>query len=278
MIRVVTESTADIPQAMADELGIEVVPTYVVFGTMAYRDGLDLTREQFYHKLGQSGSLPTTATPPPGVYETVYRRLSGEGHKVVSIHTASRFSGLFGAASLAAANVAEASIAMVDSDQVSMGCGWMAVAAAEAARRGETLERILQMVQGMKRRTSVLAVLDTLEFLRRGGRVGWVSAMIGALVQVKPLIEVRMGEVKLLERTRSWKRALERLLAQFQSLGMMERAIVLHANAIDAAERVADQVQALHPEWKRCVGQAGATIASHVGPGAVGLACVARAR
>ena len=136
MIRIVTESTADIPAEFTAKLDITVVPSYVMFGSETYRDGIELTKQQFYVKLAASRTIPTTATPSPTVYEEAYRRLSKETDRIVSIHLDARLSGLYSAASVAAQSVPEARIAVIDSQQATMGYGWMAVAAAEAARRG----------------------------------------------------------------------------------------------------------------------------------------------
>jgi len=184
MIKVVTDSTADIPAEMAASLGITVVPCYVVFGSESYRDGVELTRQQYYDKLLTTRTLPTTAAPPPAFYEEVYRRLAEETDEIVSIHLTSRYSGLYNSAAVAARDSTGARIAVVDSGQITMGYGWMAVAAAEAAQRGGTLEEIVALVEGMKPRSWVLAVLDTLEFLHRGGRVDWMVAMVGTLLRV----------------------------------------------------------------------------------------------
>jgi fatty acid kinase fatty acid binding subunit len=274
MIQVVTDSTADIPEEMAAELGITIVPSYVVFGTKTYRDGVELTKEQFYEKLVMAREVPKTAAPPPAAYEEVYRRLSSESDGIISIHLTANLSGLYSVASVAAKGVSDIPIVVINSEQITMGYGWMAVAAAEAARRGGTLEQIAALVEEMKGRSRVLAVLDTLDFLYRGGRVGWVQAMIGTLMRIKPIVEIWRGEVRLLERARTHARSLARLVDRIQALGPLERAIVLHANAPDEAERLADQLQAIAPYWKRLVCQAGITIASHAGPGAVGIACV----
>jgi DegV family protein with EDD domain len=274
MIKIVTESTADIPAALAAELDITIVPSYVVFGVETYRDGIELTKEQFYEKLVTARELPKTAAPPPAVYEEVYRQLSRQGDGIVSIHAAANLSSLYSVASVAAKSVSGIPIAVIDSEQITMGYGWMAVAAAEAARRGETLERIAALVEGMKERAQVLAVLDTLDFVHRGGRVSWAQAMIGTLMRIKPIIGVWRGKVKLVERARTQVRSFIRLIELVQALGPLERAIVLHANAPGEAEHLADRLQAIAPHWKRLIGQAGITIASHTGPGAVGIACI----
>lgn len=274
MVRVVTDSTADVPADMVAALGITVIPSYVVFGSESYRDGVELTKPQFYEKLLTAQTVPATAAPSPHVYEEAYRRLAKEADEIISIHLASKYSSLYSSASIGAREVSGATIAMVDSEQVTMGYGWMVVAAAEAAQQGATLAQIVDLVEGMKPRSQVLAVLDTLEYLYRGGRVAWVEAMLGTLLRIKPILSVRLGEILLLERARTLERALGRLVDTIRALGSLERAIVLHANAPELAQRIADQLQALDPDWDRLIGHAGVTIASHTGPGAVGIACV----
>lgn len=274
-VGVVTDSTADIPADMISALGITVIPSYVVFGSESYRDGVELTKEQFYEKLLTTRDIPVTAAPSPAVYEEAYRRLAEDTDQIVSIHLASKYSGLHNSAAVAARSVSDARIAVIDSGQVTMGYGWMVVAAAEAAQSGHNMGDIVSLVEGMKPRSRVFAVLDTLEFLHRGGRVNWMRATLGTLLRVKPIVEVHMGEIKLLERTRTLERSLARLLGRVEALGPVERAIVLHANAPDVAHRVADQLQAIIPGWGELIGHAGVTITSHAGPGAVGVACVA---
>ncbi len=274
MVKIVTDSTSDIPADLVARLGIAVVPSYIMFGTESYRDGVELTRQQFYDRLTSSTVLPSTAAPPPDIYRKVYRQLAEETEEMVSIHLASQYSGIYSSAVVAAQGVSGAQIAVIDSEQVTMGYGWLVVAAAEAAQRGASFDEIVALVHAMKPRARVLAALGTLEYLHRGGRVDWIRAMLGTLLRIKPIIEVRTGQVNLVERARTLRRSLERLLALVQELGPLERAIVLHTNAPALASGFADELQRVMPEWKRSIGQAGVTIASHAGPGAVGVACV----
>lgn len=274
MVKVVTDSTSDIPDELVDRLGITVVPSYVIFGTESFRDGIELPRQQFYEKLVSTRQIPTTAAPPPGVYQEAYRGLAEEADEIVSIHLASRYSALYSSATVGAREVQKARVAVIDSEQVTMGYGWLVIAAAEAAQRGASCDEIVALVESMKPRTRVLAALGTLEYLHRGGRVDSVRAVIGTLLQIKPIIEIRMGEINLVERARTMWRAVERLLALVHDLGQLERAVVLHTNAPDLASDVADQLQRMIPGWERLIAQAGVTIASHAGPGAVGVACV----
>ena len=274
MVKIITDSTSDIPAELVEKLGITVVPSYVMFGTESYRDGVELSRHQFYEKLVSTRDIPTTAAPPPAIYQEVYRQLAEETEEMVSIHLAARYSGIYNSAAVAAQGVSGARIAVIDSDQVTMGYGWLVVAAAEAAQCGASYDEIVALVQGMKPRTRVLAALGTLEYLHRGGRVDWIRAMVGTLLRIKPIVEVRMGEINLVERARTLGRSLGRLLVLVQELGPLERAIVLHTNAPDLASSFADELQRVDPAWKRLIEQAGVTIASHAGPGAVGVACV----
>jgi len=262
---------------MAEKLGIAVVPSYIAFGSETYQDGVDLTKQQFYDKLIASRVIPTTAAPPIGAYEEVYSHLAAETDEIISLQLVGRLSALHSLALIAARNVSKATgvrIEVMDTGQVTMGYGWMAVIAAEAARKGETLDQIVARVEGMKPRAWVLAILDTLEFVYRGGRTSWAKAMIGTLLRVKPIVEVRLGKVDLVERTRTIERSLDRLIERIQALGQIERAIVLHTNAPALADRLAGQLQVAYPDWEPLIGQAGVTIASHAGPGAVGVALV----
>ena len=273
-VGIVTDSTADIPPDLVERLKISVVPCYVVFGRDSYLDIVELSRSKFYEKLSTAPVIPSTAAPPPAFYEEAYRQLLQETDEIVSIHLARNLSGIHGSAVTAAKNIPGARIAVLDSEQVTMGYGWMVVSAAEAAARGASLEEVVHLVEGMKGRSNVLAILDTLEYVYRGGRVNWVQAMVGALLRVKPIVQVRCGEVLLLERSRTWQRSIDALLSMIQALGSLERLIVLHTNAPDYAEQLASRLEAAVPRWERLVGWAGVTIASHAGPGAVGIACV----
>lgn len=277
MVKIVTDSTADIPPELVERLGITIVPTYIIFDGQAYRDGIDLTKEQFYAMLAASKGVPSTAAASIGTYEDIYRRLAAEADAIISIQVAAHLSAIHSVASVAAASVSGAAgvpIHVVDSTQVTMGYGWMAVAAAEAAQQGQAPDDILAMVNTMPARSHVLAVLDTLEFVHRGGRVNWAQALLGTLLRIKPMIDVTGGEVRLLERARTMDRALDRLVEHIAALGPLERAIVLHANAPQLGEQLIARLAGVLPGWEPISTPAGVTIASHAGPGAVGLACV----
>lgn len=273
-VGVVTDSTADIPARLTEELGIVVLPCYVHFGRETFLDGVTLSREQFYARLASTGRPPTTSPPPVGEFASVYRRLSARSRQIVSIHPASNLSSLYNAARLAAKEVPEAEITLIDSTQASMGTGWLAVLAARAAQIGESLDAIVGMLRDTIPRLRLLAVIDDLRYMQRSGRVRWADALLGSLLSIKPLVMLRDGQVTLLDKVRSRSRALERLVATAVALGPLQEVAALHANAPQEAARVVQILDASYLHTRVPVAEAGAVMTTHAGPRAVALACV----
>ena len=273
-VRVVTDSTADIPVPVAEALGIVVVPCYVHFGQETYLDGITLSREQFYARLASGGVPPTTSQPPVGTFAEVYQRIAEQTKQIISIHPAANLSALYNAARLGAEMISNARIALIDSTQASMGTGWLAVLAARAAQAGQNLDQIVALIRDTIPRLRLLAVIDDLHYLQRSGRVGWVNALVGSLLNIKPLVMLKDGQVSLLEKIRSQTKALERLVTLMTGLGAWQEVAVLHANAPQAAEKVADMLALVYSRARILIAEAGTVISTHAGPGAVGLACV----
>jgi len=273
-VRVVTDSASDIPPDIARELGITVVPCNVHFGENTYRDGVDLTGEEFFNKMAASPILPTTSQPAVGVFEEAYRRLGREADQIVSINLPKKLSATYNSAVLAAQALPELEIVIIDSTQVCMAQGWLAIIAARAARQGTGLAEIVALVEGAIPRLRLIALLDTLEYVWRGGRIGKASALLGTLLNVKPLIQVLDGEALPLENVRSKQKALRRLVEIVGDLGPLEEVAVMHANAPAAAQQLVEMLTPLHPPEHILVGQVGAILGTHAGPGAVGVACV----
>ena len=213
-VRVVVDSTADMPSERARELGITVVPLAVSFGDETYLDGVNLNGDEFYRKLAKSPVLPKTATPSPGVFDETYRKLIAEGATgILSIHIASKLSGTYSVARQAATPITEETgvpIEAIDSNSVSCGFGLPAEILAREAREGADLQALKAHGESLCRRTHLIAVLDTLEFLQRGGRIGRAQAILGTALKFKPLLEVRDGQVLPLERVRTLSKALDR--------------------------------------------------------------------
>lgn len=273
-IGIVTDSTADIPPDIAAELDITVIPCHVHFGKVTYRDGVDLTHQELYARLAQAPPFPTTSQPPVGVFVETYRHLAEKVDHIISIHLASNLSALYNVARLASEMTPEIDITLIDSRQISMCTGWLAIAAAKAARDGRELSEIVGMVKDMVPRLRLLASVRDLQYLHRSGRVGWTSAMLGTILQIRPLVLVKDGSVALLEKARTESKSLSRLVELVLSYSPLQEITVLHANAPQAATEVAERLSVALPDYPLMIVEAGVTVGSHAGPGAVGVACL----
>lgn len=266
---IVTDSTADLPPTWLARYAIHTVSALVVLEGRSLRDGVDLSREEFYRRLPDLDPPPTTASPSSGEFEALYGELLARGAQhVVSIHLSARLSGIYNAARLAA-QAFEGRVSVVDSGSLTMGLGFQVVEAAAAARRGAPVQAILDLLEELRPRTRVLALLDTMEYLRRSGRVPWVRAALGDLLRIKPLVEVHLGEVKRLAQVRTRKRGVARLLEAVQALAPFRRIAVLHTNAADAAR---DLLSALALPADTPLINVTTVIGTHVGPGGLGFA------
>lgn len=271
MIHVVTDSTADIPADFCRELDITVVPAHIIFGLQTYEDGINLTRDEFYQRLTTEAQLPTTSAPSAGEFVEVYQRLGGE---IVSIHLAARLSAIYAAAHTAGHMVNNANVVVFDTTQVSMGIGWQVITAARAAEQGQSAAQIIQRLETLRPRTHVYAVLNTLEYLHRSGRVSWAKGLIGQLLKIKPIVEVRDGEVQLTDRVRTRHRSIERLKEKVAALGPLESLAVLHTHALAEAQQLANEFKALLPNLREpiVISEASTAIGSYTGSSALGVA------
>lgn len=278
-VRIVVDSTSDIPSDRARSLDIEVVPLTVLFGDESFRDGVDLDGPAFYQKLVASPVMPTTSTPSPGVFEEAYRQVIRQGASgIVSIHLASNLSGTYGSARAAAETVSRDTgvpIELVDSRTVSAGFGLPAEIVAREAREGRTLGELKAHAESLCQRAHVFAVLDTLEFLVRGGRISRAKAMFGTLLNVKPLIGVRNGEVVQLENVRTRSKAFERIGQRITDLGELEAVAIVQSNA-QAGALLETIVRRF---WNGPIDFSllGPVVGTHAGPGAAGVVAITTA-
>jgi len=273
-VRIVTDSTSDVPPDVAERLHITVVPAFVQIGNLSYRDAPGgLSREEFYARLPTFPVPPTTAVPPAHEFARVYCALSAEADEIITIVLATSLSGMYGVAYLGAQEVPEVRVHVVDSGQITMGLGWMVIAAAEAAARGENAAHILAMLEDMRPRVRVYAILDTLEYLRRSGRVSWARARAAELLNIKPMIEVVEGKVRDIGRTRTRRRALERLVELVRALGPLERLALLHTYAPDL-EELRQRLSGLFSPAKLISVVVTTVVGAHVGPRGLGVAAV----
>lgn len=283
VVRIVTDSTSDVPPRLAQQHGIVVLPAYINIGSESFLDGVELTREEFYRKLPGLKSLPTTAAPAAGTFTATYENLLAEGASgILSIHIAAALSGILNAAQ-AGLNAVEtdadqAPIELFDSRQLSMGLGLLALTAAEAANAGATLPEIVKHLEQRVKQTQVVAVLDTLEFLRRSGRVSWTEFGLGTLLRIKPLIRVFDSVAKPVARVRTRKRAINELITLVESLGALERMAILHTSAPEDAEALRQRLSSVFPGGSRPdIVEVTPAIGAHIGPRAVGIACIVAA-
>jgi DegV family protein with EDD domain len=269
---VVTDSTADLPDEWRRRYGIEVVPLKVIFGKESFRDRVDMTDEEFFQRLAASTTLPTTSAPSPGDFAEVYSRLAQDHDACISIHIAARLSATAEAARVGASSVDGIKVEVVDSQSVSMPVAFLCRVAAECA----TFDEALQAVNARVSRTRIIALLDTLRYLEMGGRLSRAQAMIGTMLDLKPLLLVADDQIKPLDRVRTRSRAIPRMLEHFRSDQPVEHVAVMHAQAAEDAERIAEDLRKEMPGQEVTVGQIGCVLGTHVGPKALGLVYVRR--
>ena len=278
-VRIVTDSTADLPPEICRELDITVVPLTVNFSDAGYRDGVDLSADEFYRKLIASDKLPTTSQPSAGAFGEAYKDVAKDTDEILSIHISGKLSQTYNSARLAA-SVMEGScnIQVMDSLQVSMGLGCIVMAAARAARDGASMEDLQQLVSKMMPETRTFALLETLEYLAKGGRIGKVQAYLGnslrplAIFKVIPIVEVRGGEVHPLARVRTRRKGLDRLLTEASSASGITMAGVAYSTSRQEAESVLESLRPLVSSGNLVLSRFGPVLGTHIGPGALGLA------
>lgn len=279
MIQIVTDSSAHLPMDERQKHDIAVIPLKAIFGTTAYRDEVDLTNEQFYQMLPHAKDHPTTSQPSAGEFEQVYRPFLDAGKEIVSLHLPSKLSGTYASACAAKTELETQfkqalPLSIVDTPWLSMALGLLVIAAAQAAAAGQSREQVVATINALIPKLNLIFVLDTLEYLRRGGRIGGARAMVGTLLNVKPMLEIKGGQVEPLEQPRSRAKALARLteiLAE-RSGHKPLHVSVLHANARKDAEDLAKQVRAQYECKEFYIAEIGPAIGVHSGPNALGLA------
>ena len=271
-VRIVTDSSADLPADDVERLGLEVVPLSIRFGDEEYTDGVDLSVAQFYEKLASSADLPETAAPAPGAFEAAFRRQAEAGaDAVVCINLSSGLSATIQSAQNAAKAVADdLDVRVVDSRSITAGLGTQVRAAAEAAAGGAGADEVVALVEGMVGRTHVIGALDTLDNLKKGGRIGGAQALLGSLLSIKPLLDISSGEVEEAGRARTRRRALDWLRDRIFALPEVEELTVAHGMAPDVDQMVA-LLAPRYPADKLRVTTIGPTIGTHGGPRVMGL-------
>jgi DegV family protein with EDD domain len=274
-IAIVTDSTCDVPTELVTKFKIHIIPNIIVMEGKSVEDGTGISRREYYERLPEMDPLPTTSTASSGVYQKLYERLFKQGiDQIISIHASSKLSGIFNAASVAANDFGER-VHVVDSENVSVGLGFQVLAAAEAALEGEPPESILAGVADVRRRVRVVAMLDTLEYVRRSGRISWARARVGSLLRIKPFVEVVKGDVRRLGDARTRRKGVAKLRTMLLDLGPLERLAIMHSNAEEDAKKFLTSLE-VSPPYKPFIVNATTVIGTHVGPNGLAFAAVVK--
>ena len=275
-IRIVTDSTSDLPPALAEQLGVTVVPINVVIDDVNYRDGIDLTPDEFYQRLVAGPRLPTTSQPSVGTFQAAYQEMLGQGDEIVSIHISGKLSGTVNSAEQAKASLGDSvPIEIIDSNGASIVLTLIVMGAVESARQSSSYQEVAEQVRRDLYRTSAVFALDTLEYLQKGGRIGKAQAFVGSLLSVKPILTLVDGEVHPLERPRNHQRAMRRLIELTREKGQPVRLGVIYSTEQEWATEIRSSLSDLLPEEQIVTARFGPALGTYVGPRAVGVALTA---
>jgi DegV family protein with EDD domain len=270
-VQVVTDSTADLPASLRNALGIAVVPLTVTFGQESFEDGVEITPPQFLDRMRAGGDLPKTSQPASSKFAADFERALAAGRDVVCVTISSELSGTYNAARLAAEQVDDARIRVIDSRAATMQLGWIVVEAARAAQEGGALQSVVDRATAAMPRAHLFAILQTLDYVYKGGRIGKAQQVLGSALAIKPVLGVIDGVVTPIERIRTWKKALGRATELAATTGTPSDIAVLHADNLADAEATAAALRQRFPDATIVVDWAGSTITTYAGPGAIGI-------
>jgi len=274
-IAIVTDSTSDLPYDIASQYDIHIVPNLLMIAGETILDDQSFSRNDFYSQLPQMKSLPTTGTASVGTYQKLYNDLLSQGAEhVISIHPAYGLSGILNAATTASQDF-DGKVTVIDSQQISLGLGFQALEAAEAVKQGLALDKIIAHIDSVRQRIGLVAMLDTLEFLRRSGRVSWARAGLGSLLKIKPFVEVKNGVVQKMGETRTRSKGIERLIKLIREQGQLDRLAILHSNAETEARQILESLN-IQVSTSPLVVNITTVIGSHVGPKGLGFVALAK--
>ena len=279
-IGIVTDSTADLPQELVREYGIEIVPLTVSVQGREYRDGVDITPTEFYRGLKAGGPQPFTSQPAPGVFIEAYKSLLTKFDAIISIHLTEMLSGTVRTAQLVREMMPEANIQVIDSRSTSMGLGGLVLEAARAVRRGMLYPEVVELVQRLREKIYFVVALDTLEHVCKGGRVSKLQAFLGSILKIKPLLRLNQGEVEIIAKVRTHREAVVKLLDEFKShiaTGAGSIISVVHTAAEEEAHKLKAIIQETFGNVEIVMSQAGPVLGTHVGPGVLALVSVPKA-
>lgn len=275
-LKIVTDSSCDLPQEIIQQYNITVIPLFINIGENSFRDGVDITRQEYYERAAELGTSPKTAAPGPEIFREAYQFLAANGAtEIISIHISSKLSSLIENARAGASETTSVAVTVFDSRQLSLGTGFQVLSAAQAAESGDSLSEILAMLEEQISRTHVFAALDTLQFLQRSGRMNFAVSFIGSILQIKPLLKMYDGEPSS-ERVRTRQGAIRRLVELLKKYGPYEKAALLHSHAAARAETLLNEVRHLLPDGEIWVQEITPVLGAHIGPGVLGFVCISK--
>jgi DegV family protein with EDD domain len=273
-IKIVTDSTCDLPESIIEMYDITVMPLYINIGDKSYLDRVELSREAFYQRLPEFNPPPTTAAPAPERFRETYERLADEGAtEILSIHISKNLSATVDIARVGAEQTKVIPVTIFDSRQLSLGTGFLVRTAAKAVAMGQSIAEIVATLKEQISRTHVFAALDTLEFLKRSGRISWAMASLGSLLQMKPLLRMYDGNPTS-ERARTHKGAVKRLAELLKEVSPLEEVALVHTHAKEKTDLLYQRTKHLLPEIEIPTVDITPVIGAHIGPDAVGFACI----
>ena len=275
-IRILTDSVSDIPKSLVEQYNIGILPIYITLDQKQILDDGKLDRDWFYTQLASISSKPKTAAPSPEEFLSAFRKLTAEGAQIIfGLFASASLSSIFNHATIAAREFDSAAIYLIDTQQISMGLGWVVISVAEALQSGAVVEDIKNLVHDLRKRTYVLGVLDSMNYLHKSGRVGWTAAYMGDMLRIKPVISFYQGEARLIRKVRSRIKAIQHIAVILESKGSLERLAILHSNA---DKRSMSHLKTLLAPYTQSLNvplvNIGSVFASHVGPGCLGVAFV----
>ncbi len=272
-IKIVTDSSADLPAQLAEELGITVVPLYVRFGNEVYRDQIDISADEFYQRLQHDPVHPSTTQPSPQDFTDVYQKLALEADGIVSIHISAKLSGTCNSALQGKKMIEEGCpIEVIDSQTLTMGLGMISIAAAKVANAGGDIQQVVEEVKQMIPRIHLLFTLDTLKYLALGGRIGKAKALLGAVLNVKPILAIKEGEVVPAGQVRSRSKGIGRLFDFVQSTSNVQDLAIIYNTTPDEAQTLIERIAPIFAKEKIVIARLGPLLGVHAGPGALVIA------
>ena len=277
-IKIVTDSTSDLPESTAKQYGIEVVPLNIHFGDQVYKDGIDLSTEEFFDKLINGPEFPTTSQPSIGEFIDTYERIAEPGDDIISIHLSSKLSGTYNSAEQASKQLeGKINVHLVDTQQVTITVGLAAISAAKCVTDGGAIEDAISACISTASRSNFYALFDTLEFLSKGGRIGKAQSMLGSLLKIRPLLMLEEGLVAPYAKARSKRAGLDKMEKTIRSLGEAEEVAVMYSTDSEDAEVIAKNLSDLLPSGKEpIILKVGPVIGTHAGPGLVAVGLVTK--